>query len=394
MKIAYFDAFAGAAGDMIVAALLDAGCDFAALEQALATLRLHRYRLETRREKRRGIMASRFIVHLEDGHDHHHRTWADIRKIIDAARLPGRAAERAKAIFQRLAEAEAAVHGSQPDAVHFHEVGAVDSIIDIVGAAVALELMGIDRVACSGLPLGGGTVETAHGTLPVPAPATARLLAGVPVRPSLEQQEVTTPTGAAILTTLAESYGPAPTMTLQAVGNGAGSRVGEHVANILRVFVGEAETDAGLQADGVWVIETNLDDATAEVVADASERLMAAGAVDVFSMPIVMKKGRAAVLVTCLAHESERAAVEAALLAHTGTFGLRRHWCTRSMLHREFRKVTTPHGEVRMKIGRRGDEVVLATPEYEDCRRVAEAVGVPVREVMRLAAAEFGKEGS
>jgi uncharacterized protein (TIGR00299 family) protein len=391
MKVAYFDAFSGAAGDMIVAALLDAGGDAAALEAALATLHVGHYRLEVRREVRHGITASRFIVHLEHGHDHHHRTWADIRGIIDGATLPGRAAERAKAVFARLAEAEAAVHGTTPDAVHFHEVGAVDSIVDIVGAAAALELMGTEEVYCSAIPVGSGTVKSAHGLLPVPAPATAALLKGVPIRPSPgeasgeELGELTTPTGAALLTTLARRFGAMPPMTPTAVGYGAGTRQGKHAPNVLRVVIGELVGGDAAETDGVWVIETNLDDTTAEVVADAAARLMAAGALDVTAVAATMKKGRSGIVLTCLAHDAERAACERILFEHTGTFGVRRHWCERSMLARRHETVPTRFGPVRVKIGSLGDRVVRVAPEFEDCRRAAEAAGVSVQSVMQEA---------
>jgi len=391
MSVAHFDAFSGAAGDMILAALLDAGCELAAVESALARLDVGHWRLEARKESRRGLAATRFIVHLEHGHDHHHRTWADIRRIIASADLPGAAGERATAIFARLAEAEAAVHGTSPEAVHFHEVGAVDSIIDIVGAAVALELLGVGRVTCSAIPPGSGTVRCAHGVLPVPAPATAELLKGVPIAPPPGPQtdepagELTTPTGAAILTTLAEGYGPMPAMTLRAVGCGAGSREGRAAPNILRVFLGDAPGDEGLQADGLWVVETNLDDATPEVVADAVGRLLEVGAADAYTVPITMKKGRSAVLLACLVHDDRRAACEEIIFRHAGTFGLRRHWCTRSILGRAHETVETQYGPVRVKIGRRGREVVRVSPEFEDCRRAADAAGVSVQAVMQEA---------
>jgi pyridinium-3,5-bisthiocarboxylic acid mononucleotide nickel chelatase len=399
MKVAYFDAFSGAAGDMIIASLLDAGCDREELERILAGLNVEHYRIDVRREMRHGIAATRFIVHLDEphhhdhghAHAHHHRTWADIREMILAADLPGGARDRAVAIFSRLAEAEAAVHGTEPDAVHFHEVGAVDSIVDIVGTAVALELMGIERVVSSPLAIGSGTVECAHGVLPVPAPATAELLKGVPLRPApskgdhQETGELLTPTGAAILTTLADRFGPPPAMTAEAVGYGAGSRQGAHAPNVLRVMIGETTADEGLDADGVWVIETNLDDTTAEVVADAAGRLLAAGALDVYTMAATMKKGRTGLVLSCLAHEGERAICERLLFEHTGTFGVRRHWCQRSLLARRHETVETPYGSVRVKIGRMGDRDLRAAPEFEDCRQAARAAGVSVQAVMQAA---------
>ena len=248
--------------------------------------------------------------------------------MIDAAALPQRAARRAKAIFQKLAEAEAAVHGSTADEVHFHEVGAVDSIVDIVGAAVALELLDIERVYCSPIPPGSGMVRCDHGLMPVPAPATALLLRGVPTRECPETGELTTPTGAAILATLAEEFGPMPPMVSQAVGVGTGTRPGKTIPNILRVFIGQqspedaAADDAGLDHDSVSVIEANLDDATPEIIADAAVRLLAAGALDVYTTPITMKKGRSGVMLSCLTHADRLAQLTRLMLEHTTTFGL------------------------------------------------------------------------
>jgi hypothetical protein len=394
MKIAYFDTFSGASGDMILGALLDAGLSLDALTAALSRLDVGHYSLEARKDERHGFAATRLIVHVDEDHAHPHRTWADIRAVIEAAGLPVKSAARAVAIFGRLARAEAAVHGTAADHVHFHEVGAVDSIVDIVGLAVALDLLGIDEVQCSAIPTGSGTVKCAHGVLPVPAPATAELLKGVPLRSSPEEGELTTPTGAAVLTTLATRFGPLPAMVVEAVGQGAGSRVNRYVPNLLRVFIGQARSEAdlaavaplpaaGFEADSVWVIETNLDDTTAEVVADAAERLLAAGALDVFTVPVTMKKGRSGLLLTCLAHDAERQKVEEIIFEHTGTFGLRRHQCSRSMLSRDHETVQTQFGPVRVKIGRRGDQVVRIAPEFEDCRRAAQAHGVSVQQVMQ-----------
>jgi len=397
MKVAYFDAFSGASGDMILGALLDAGLDLRKLEAALTPLGVGELRLEACKESRLGIQGTRFIVHAGQGQSRSHRSWADIRRLLERADLPGRTRQRAIDIFSRLAAAEAAVHGTSPEAVHFHEVGAVDSIVDIVGAAAALELLAIECVYCSPLPTGCGTVSCDHGTFPVPAPATAELLRGVPIAPSAEEGELTTPTGAAILTTLAAAFGPLPAMTIQAVGYGAGSRQGRALPNLLRVFVGELAAESGsvagvpaLEADTVWVIETNLDDTTAEVVADAAQRLLAAGALDVYTVPITMKKGRSGLLLACLAHEAERLRCEQVIFEHTGTFGLRRYLATRSMLRRRHQTVRTRYGEVRVKLGLRGDEVVRAAPEFEDCRRAAEAAGVSVQEVMREALRLYG----
>lgn len=314
--------------------------------------------------------------------------------MIDDANLPERAAQRAKAVFQRLAEAEATVHGTTPDKVHFHEVGAVDSIVDIVGAALALELLGIEQIYSAPIPLGSGSVRCAHGVMPVPAPATALLLRGVPTRQSPESGELTTPTGAAILTTLAEKFGPMPSMTPEAIGTGTGSRPGKQIPNILRVFIGQAATaessKTGAEADDydhdvVTVLETNLDDSTPEIIADAATRLLAAGALDVYTTPVTMKKGRSGVMLSCLTHADRQAELVRLMLEHTTTFGVRHYETRRTMLRRRHETVTTPYGRVRMKIGLCGETVVRAVPEFEDCRRIAEAAGVSVQQVMQAA---------
>jgi len=379
---------------MLLGALVDAGADLEAVRRHLATLPVDGFALEVREEVRRGLRCTRLEVRIEEGAGHHHRGLAEVEAILDAGDLPPGAAERAKAVFRRLAEAEARVHGETPETVHFHEVGAVDAIVDIAGAATALALLGADRLVCSPLPMGSGWVEAAHGRLPVPAPAVLELVRGLPTAECPEGGERTTPTGAAILTTLAERFGPMPAMTVQAVGYGAGSRRGAHLPNVLRVVVGEPAGADAAETDSLWLLETNLDDATPETLAAAAEALRQAGARDVWMTPAVMKKGRAGVVLACLAEDGTLEAVEAALFAETPAFGLRRVRVARSVLAREHVRVKTPYGQVRIKVGRRGGQVVTASPEYEDCLAAARARGVAFREVFEAARAAWrGGEG-
>ena len=390
MTIAYFDCFAGAAGDMIVGAMLDAGADFAALQVELAKLGLPGYRLQAAAVQRTGMGGTHFQVELAE-HDHHHRHLAEILDMIDRAGLSPAAAANAKAVFQRLGEAEAKVHRVSVQDVHFHEVGAVDSIVDIVGACVPFDLLGVDEVFCSPIPCGSGTIDCAHGRLPVPAPAVAALLVGAKLAENPLTGEVTTPTGAAILTTLAKSYGPLPAMDIQAVGYGAGSRETGDMPNLLRVFVG-AKSDAG-DADTVVELSANLDDCTGEIVGATLATLMEMGCLDAWASPIYMKKNRPAFLLSALCSPAD--AVEEAIFLQTSTFGVRRRTCTRSKLHREHRTVETPYGPVRVKLGLRrssalsslpkGGQIITAAPEFSDCQSAAASHHVSVREVMAAA---------
>ena len=386
MLAIYVDPFSGIAGDMLLGALLDAGLAEARLRQALAALPLEGYRLAVGREERRGLAAARAEVRLAAGADQPHRRLADIERLLAAAPLPGAAAATARAVFRRLAEAEAKVHGCAPEEVHFHEVGAVDSIVDIVGTCAGLALLGVERVIAGPVPTGSGTVETAHGRLPVPAPATLELLRGVPTRASDEPGELTTPTGAALLAVLAERFGPMPAMTVEAVGYGAGSRQGQRLPNVLRVVLGQlTDRDGDEEADTVWLLEANLDDAGGEVLGAAAEALFQAGALDVWTVPAVMKKGRPGVVLAALADHGRREAVEETMLRHTPTFGVRRRLVERTKLARETLSVETPYGPVRVKVGRRGRAVLAVHPEYDDCLRAARAAGAPLAQVVEAA---------
>lgn len=381
MRIAYFDCFSGASGDMILGALLDAGCPADRLEAGLAALKLADARLTHERIKKQGFAATK--VHVQLSQPGGHRHLKHITAIIDAAGLSPRVAADAHRIFRRLAEAEARAHNSTVEKVHFHEVGAADAIIDIVGAALALELLDIDRVECSPIPTGSGTVRCEHGLMPVPAPGTAALLEGVPLAANDEPGELTTPTGAAILTTLAQRYGALPAMTLERTGYGAGSRDGVTRPNLLRVLIGSTAAAATPdEADEITVLEANLDDATGEQIGYAVERLFAAGALDAFTVPVQMKKGRPGVLLSVLCTAATATACEDVLLGETSTFGVRRSTCTRRKLARTVERVQTSYGEAGVKIGRSGGRAVQVAPEYEDCARLAREKQVALREVM------------
>jgi uncharacterized protein (TIGR00299 family) protein len=315
--------------------------------------------------------------------EHAHRHLHHIEAMIDKADLPPRQVELAKRIFRKLGDAEAKAHGIEVKKVHFHEVGAVDSIVDIVGAAVGLDLLGVDRIESSPIPPGRGSVRAEHGRMPVPTPATAELLKGIPLADSTADFEQTTPTGAAIVATVAESFGPLPSMTVDAIGLGAGTADPPGVANILRLFVGRAAVPAG--SDRVWVLETNLDDLPGEVVGHATNLLMAGGALDAFVTPILMKKNRPGVMVTVLCDEPSIPAMEEILFRETTTLGVRRYPVGRHKLSRRAASVETPFGPVRGKLGWLEGRPAQFSPEYDDCARVSSERGVPLRDVYQAA---------
>jgi len=382
MKLAYFDCFAGAGGDMIVAALLDAGCDLRALEEILSRLGVGNYHLTVEKVLRGGLGALRFSVEIEE-HQQHHRKLSDILAIIDSANLPPRACERAKKAFIHLGQAEAKVHQIDVEQVHFHEVGAVDSIVDIVATCVALELMDIATIVCSPIPMGSGMIQCDHGLMPIPAPATAELLRGVPISESQISGEATTPTAAALLTSLAESFGPPPPMKLESVGYGAGSRDGGLVPNLLRVFVGQA--DPAGQADSVIELRTNLDDCTGQLLGATIEMLLQAGCLDAWAEPAVMKKSRPGWVLAalCLPGDLERA--QRIIFTQTTTLGIRRNICLRTKLERIFKTVQTPYGQIRVKLGLYDGRELTAEPEFEDCRQAALCHGVAIKQVAAAA---------
>jgi uncharacterized protein (TIGR00299 family) protein len=386
MRIGYFDCFSGASGDMILGACIGAGLELETLRQDLAGLNVPGYTVEAQTIRKQGFAAVQFEVRVDAGVDKPHRHLKHIREIIEKSNLSPAVRERALAIFQRLAEAEAAVHGTTIEKVHFHEVGAIDAIVDIVGACIALQRLRIDRVVCSPIPTGSGTIQCDHGLMPVPAPATAALLAGVPIADCDEVGELLTPTGAAILTTISQEFGPVPAMRLERVGIGAGRREGKTRPNITRLLVGESvEAGHDDEADEIVVLEANLDDISGEVIGYVHDRLFQAGALDVFATPIYMKKNRPATRLTVLGPVQLRATLEDILLVETTTFGVRGHVERRRKLARTIETVQTALGPLRIKVGMRGEQVVKASPEFDDCRAAAERSGKPLTEIMELA---------
>jgi len=382
MRICYLDAFSGLSGDMTVGALIDAGADHRGLFDALGSLGAGA-EFSVEKTKRCGIAASKFRVSGGDGKTHRHL--AHIVKMIDAAALPPRTAARAKQIFEKLGAAEARVHGVPVEKVHFHEVGAVDSICDIVGACMALELLGVDSVYCSAVNVGSGTVNTEHGVMPVPAPATAELLAGYPVYSRGPAMELTTPTGAAIAATLAAGFGPMPPMSIQSTGYGAGDKDFTEHANVLRAIIGE--TTHAAESTTISVIEANIDDTTPEVLGYAMERLLAAGALDVTIQPVLMKKNRPGQLLRVLSTPAQQEGLAALIFAETSTLGLRIYSAERRVKARHIAEVDTEYGRIRVKISEDGS----FAPEYEDCRRLAEEHAVALRRVMEAASFAYLK---
>ena len=378
MRIGYFDCFSGCSGDMILGALVDAGLPLAELQAALDGLGVSGIRLgasAVRRGPFRGTLVQ--VATEERGHPHRHLS--DILRILDAADLPADARTDARRIFQRLAEAEASAHGVAIEKIHFHEVGALDSIADIVGAAWGIRRLGLEAIHVSPINLGGGFVKSAHGTMPVPAPGTAALLAGVPAYGSQIQAELTTPTGAAVLSTLAAGFGPIPHMTVERVAYGAGQRELAEQPNLLRLVVGA--TVASHERDQVAVLEANIDDMNPQFFEPLLDRLFEAGALDAALAPLVMKKSRPGTLLTVLAEPADAERLASLILAHSTTFGVRMGTADRWKRPRDFVSANTSFGAVRVKRGWEGDRLAILTPEYEDCRRLALAAGVSVQVV-------------
>ncbi len=386
--IAYLDCFSGVSGDMLLGALLDAGLSLDQVRADLSRLSLSGYEVTAERVTRAGIAGTRLQVTTTEAHAH--RRLHDVLEIIAEADLPGEVARRAEESFKRLAAAEARVHGREAEEIEFHEVGAVDAIVDIVGAFCALRRLDVTEVFASALPLGGGWVETAHGRLPVPAPATVELLKGVPTYGGPVDAELVTPTGAAVVTTAARSFGAMPPMTVRDVGWGAGGRDLPH-PNLLRVFVGEPAARASEQQ--LVLIETNLDNMNPELFGHLMERLFEAGALDVFYTPIVMKKSRPATLVSVLAQPALAGTLADVLFRETTTLGVRLTDVARRCLEREWQEVETEYGRVRVKVGRMGSEALNAAPEYEDCVRLARERGVAAKTVYDAARAAFAEKG-
>jgi pyridinium-3,5-bisthiocarboxylic acid mononucleotide nickel chelatase len=373
MKICYLDAFSGISGDMTVGALLDAGADATTLFQSLGALGTGA-KFEVEKTTRRGIGASKFRVIGGDGKTHRHLR--HILEIIAASGISARAKQNASAVFQRLGEAEAKVHDVGIEKVHFHEVGAVDSICDIVGACIGFDLLDVGAVYSSPVNVGSGTVKTEHGILPVPAPATAELLTGKPIYARGPTLELTTPTGAAIAATLAREFGALPPMQIVATGYGAGDHDFPEHANVLRVLIGE--TTGAPESTTVAVLEANIDDSTPQVLGYAMERLLETGALDVTLTSVQMKKGRPGSILSVIARPEDRESLARVIFEETSTLGLRIYSAERRVKSRHFVEIATPHGAVRIKIASDGS----FAPEYEDCRKLARESGVPLKQIL------------
>lgn len=387
MRIAHFDPVTGASGDMILGALVDAGAPLEEIHRALATLPLPEFRLEAREVRHRGMRVTQLTVEVPDEAEHRHLP--EIVRVLRAGRLSAPVVERSLRVFQRLAEAEARAHGISVEEVHFHEVGALDALVDVAGSALALEMLGVQRVTFSPLRVGTGEVRTAHGVLPVPVPAVLELTRGVPIVRTEIPGEILTPTGAALLTTWGRPSGPEPFVT-ETVGVACGQRELPDRPNLLRVCLGRSAAPAAAgepplpwEHDEIVVLETNLDDMTPEMLPSVVEELLSAGALDAWVTPVLMKKGRPGHLISALVEEGAAEAVARVLLRETTTFGVRRHRCARWKLARELREVETPWGPLRVKLGDLGGGNVRVTAEYESCRAIADRTGRPLVEVYR-----------
>ena len=382
MTLAYFDCFSGISGDMTLGALVDAGVGIDVLRAELEKLNLPGYEITALKVVRSGISATKVHVCLDEK-EQPSRRLADIRTLIEASTLSSSIKHKSINIFNRLAEVEAGVHGTTPDKVHFHEVGAVDAIVDIVGSVIGLELLDITAVVGSPVNVGSGTIKTAHGTLPVPAPATAELLKGIPSYGSSIPFELTTPTGAVLLSTLASSFGPMPQMRLSRIAHGAGGKEIPRQPNVLRLLIGEPV--AAYDEDTSIVIETNIDDMNPQIYDHLIEKLMKQGAQDAYLTPIIMKKGRPAILLSVLTDKAKTEMMLDTIFRETTSIGVRILEVGRKKLTREIKEVDTIYGRIRVKISRRGDEILIATPEYEDCRKIAEEKHVPLKIVLEEA---------
>lgn len=444
MKTLYLDIFSGISGDMFIGALLDLGVDFHQFQHELEKLGVGGYHLHTSRQQRSHVAGTKFDVHVEEdgccdhghhhdahghvehghSHEHHHhgdehghshgpgghshshghshthehqheRTFADIEQLIQRSQLSTWVKERSVGVFRRVAVAEGKIHGKPPEQVHFHEVGAIDSIVDIVGACVGLEMLGKPRVLASAVVEGTGWVKCAHGRFPVPTPATLEILGarGVAVAQCEEPHELVTPTGAALLAELVESFGPMRGLKATKIGYGLGMRENKTRPNVLRAVLGETSNESSThdwETDTVAVLETNLDDVNPEILGAFVEKALTTGALDVFHTPIQMKKNRPGVLLTVLCGEAEADRFAELILRETSAFGVRRQLSERRKLRREIVSVKTPFGDVQVKLGRLDGKVVQASPEHDSCKRLAEQAGVPLKAVYEAAVRSVG----
>jgi len=440
MKTLYLDIFSGISGDMFVGALLDLGVDFAQLERELGKLKLDGYHLHVSRGQKSQISGTKFDVHLEHGHhhdhdhghghdhdhdhdDHHHphshshehghshshthshsgqehehehdhehgRNYAEIEELITKSSLSAWVKEKSIRVFDRIAAAEGKIHGVPPAKVHFHEVGAVDSIVDIVGGCIALELLGKPRVLAAPVVEGTGWINCAHGRFPIPAPATLEIFSsrGITVSQTEEPHELVTPTGAALLAEFAEGFAPMQGLAVEKIGFGLGTRDNQTRPNVLRAVLGQSQSTSASandwETDTIAVLETNLDDINAEILGNFVDQAFASGALDVFHTPIQMKKNRPGVLLTVLCATGDADKFSELILRETSAFGIRRTTAERRKLQREFQKVRTPHGEVTVKIGKLNGKIIQAAPEFETCKQLAEKSGLPIKVIFEAA---------
>jgi pyridinium-3,5-bisthiocarboxylic acid mononucleotide nickel chelatase len=399
MKLAYFDCFSGISGDMTLGALVDAGCAVEHLRSELRGLQVPGWELTAEKVWKNGMAATYVKVATED--QSKHRSLSAILEILGKSQLAPRVRDRAGAIFRKLGEAEARVHDVPVEKIHFHEVGAVDAIVDIVGACVGFHALGIEKFACSPLNVGGGTAKMAHGVLPVPAPATANLLQGKPTYSNGVQRELVTPTGAAIVATLCDLFGPQPAMTVSAIGYGAGTADLEGQPNVVRIMVGEEvgkDEEKGAQAgvpvlldEEIAVVEANLDDMNPQIYGYFLEKALGAGALDVYTTPVQMKKNRPGTLLTVLCKPADTNARMTLIFAETTTFGVRTYRAQRRVLPREWVSVATDYGDVRIKVSRVNGRILHVAPEFEDCKKLAAEKDVPLQRVIAEALRSYEK---
>jgi pyridinium-3,5-bisthiocarboxylic acid mononucleotide nickel chelatase len=392
MKLAYFDCFSGISGDMTLGALVDAGCDVERLRSELRGLQVPGWELTAEKVWKNGMAATYVKVKTED--QSKYRSLSAILDMLQKSQLASEVRHRADAIFTKLGEAEARVHDVPLEKIHFHEVGAVDAIVDIVGACIGFHSLGIEKFACSALNVGGGTVKMAHGVLPVPAPATANLLEGKPTYSNGVQKELVTPTGAAIVATLCDGFGPQPPMSVTAIGYGAGTADLEGQPNVVRIMIGEvAEKSVAGFDEEIAVIEANLDDMNPQIYGYFLEKALAAGALDVYTTPVQMKKNRPGTLLSVLCKPQDANALMSLIFAETTTFGARTYRAQRRTLPREFVSVATNFGDVRIKISRVNGRILHVAPEYDDCRKLAVEKNVPLQRVINEALRAYEATG-
>jgi len=391
MKTLYFDCFAGASGDMILGAMVAAGVDPSFLREQLLLLPVAGFSIDFETVNRSGLSAT--YARVEAAHEHKHRHLSDIKQIIEGSGLSDSVKRRAVQIFTRLAEAEARVHNEPVDHVHFHEVGALDAIVDVVGAAICFDALRIDRFMCSPIHTGSGMVKMAHGQFPIPPPAVTELLKGVPLYATEIKGELLTPTGAAIITTVCHEYGPIPQMLTETTGYGAGTREYPDFPNVLRVLLGQTE-DQSATDERLWMLETNLDDASPQIVGHVMDRVLESGALDCFFTPVQMKKNRPGVLLSVLCGREEKDAVMKLLFLETTTLGVRSYEVTRRALRRSLVRVETQYGPIDVKVAHLDGRVVNEMPEFEQCRQAAANANVPLKVVEEAARAELWKQRS